>query len=252
MRMPSYLAGAALLASCVSPMSPPPPPDRYTALERACLDRPLDPRAWEALAAALREGGELERAAAMARQAGTLRSHDLRRDLSLLAAARVGQGGPEAPQPASLAGAGVSAASQGAPSAGPRIELRRIGAAMVELRYGQGAAPPPGAQPPLQPAAQPAMRDAAPQAVRLEISNGNGVAGMAARLGRELDGGPWKTVRLSNLRPFAEPRSRIEYGPRQQEAAQRLARRLKVERTVARDDYRLADLRVVLGHDARK
>ncbi|MGV7211182.1 LytR C-terminal domain-containing protein [Oxalobacteraceae bacterium A2-2] len=252
MRMPTYLAGAALLASCVSPAPAPVPPGRTMALERACLDSPLDPQAWDALAAALREGGELDRAAAMARQADTLRSHDLRRDLALLAAARRGQEAAQAPLATLPAGQTAAEGPQAAPSAAPRIELRRIGAAMVELRYAQEPAPLPGSQPSLQPVPQSVMRDAAPPALRLEISNGNGVTGMAARLGRELAGGPWKTVRLSNLRPYTEPRSRIEYGPRQQEAAQLLARSLKVVRTVARDDYRVADVRVVLGHDMRK
>lgn len=211
-----------LLASCVTPPPPPPPLTAYpyTALERACLERPFDASAWDALAEALRAGGEPERAAAMARQASTLRAHDLRRDLATVASARM-------PQAAAAAD-------------GLRIELRRLGSAMVELHYV---------------AAGPASVAAGPsraQAVRLEISNGNGVTGMAARLGRELDGEQWRTVRLSNIRPYTQRRSRIEYGPQQRQAAQALARRLQVERTVVREENRVADLRVVLGHDMRK
>lgn len=87
--------------------------------------------------------------------------------------------------------------------------------------------------------------------VRLEISNGNGVAGAAARLARSLDGEGVKTVRLSNLRPFAEPQSRIEYQREQQKMAQALARRLNLPLQPARGTTAYADLRIVLGHDAR-
>jgi hypothetical protein len=87
--------------------------------------------------------------------------------------------------------------------------------------------------------------------VRLEISNGNGVAGAAARLARSLDGDGVKTVRLSNVRPFVVPQSRIEYRREQQKMAQALGRRLNLPLQQARGATAYADLRIVLGHDVR-
>jgi hypothetical protein len=87
--------------------------------------------------------------------------------------------------------------------------------------------------------------------VRLEISNGNGVAGAAARLARALDVDGVKTVRLSNVRPFVEPQSRIEYQREQRKMAQALGRRLNLPLQPARGTTAYADLRIVLGHDVR-
>jgi len=87
--------------------------------------------------------------------------------------------------------------------------------------------------------------------VRLEISNGNGVSGAAARLARSLDGDGVKTVRLSNVRPFLVPQSRIEYQREQQKMAQALGRRLNLPLQPARGATAYADLRIVLGHDVR-
>jgi hypothetical protein len=87
--------------------------------------------------------------------------------------------------------------------------------------------------------------------VRVEISNGNGVTGAAARLARSLDGDGVKTVRLSNVRRFAVPQSRIEYQREQQKMAQALARRLNLPLQPARGATAYADLRIVLGHDVR-
>jgi hypothetical protein len=87
--------------------------------------------------------------------------------------------------------------------------------------------------------------------VRLEISNGNGITGAAARLARSLEVDGVKTVRLSNVRPFVEPQSRIEYQREQQKMAQALGRRLNLPLQPARGATAYADLRIVLGHDAR-
>lgn len=116
----------------------------------------------------------------------------------------------------------------------PRTQVRRVNAALVEvLRIPAGDEP------------------AAANLVRLEISNGNGVTGAAARLARKLDVDGVKTVRLSNLRPFVVPQSRIEYQREQQRMAQVLGRRLGLPLRAASGTTAYADLRIVLGHDAR-
>ncbi|HEX6705489.1 MAG TPA: tetratricopeptide repeat protein [Albitalea sp.] len=91
----------------------------------------------------------------------------------------------------------------------------------------------------------------APPSARLEISNGNGVTGMAARVGRLLARQGIATQRLTNQRPFAQALTIVQYGAGHEEAAQRIARSMPAE---ARADTKPtpglhSDVRVVLGHD---
>lgn len=186
--------------------------DRITPLEQACLRDPLDAEKWDQLAGALAIAGQRERAAAMYLQAASLRAHDVRQDYATLKQAR----------------------DEAIADTVPRTLVRRIGPAMVEVLRSQSDGV-----------------DAAATVVRLEISNGNGVAGAAARLARSLDVDGVMTVRLSNMRPFAVPLSRIEYQHEQQGMARVLGQRLHLPLRQRRDATAYADLRIVLGHDAR-
>lgn len=204
-----------------------------TALEQACVHDPMNPASWEQLAAALAAGGERQRAAVMYLQAATLRAHDIRGDYALLK------------EELKDARATEAAAVEQAPL--PRTQVRRIGAALVEvLRI-----PAAGV---LQAPQQAALKESAAAGmpiVRLEISNGNGIAGAAARLARSLDGSGVKTVRLTNTRPFTVPLSRIEYQREQQVMAQQLGKRLGLPLRKLRGNPSYADMRIVLGHDVR-
>ena len=196
--------------------------EHETVLEQACLDDPLNAQNWERLGAALQANGQAGRALVMFKQAAALREHDIRKDIGVLP--------PET----------VTALAKTAPDdTMDRIELVQTGAAMVELRRIPAAHAPPSV--PL-PAA-----DETP--LRLEISNGNGVTGLAARWARKLKGKDIRVVRLSNVRPFAVPASRIEY-PRNQEAAARaLSEKINVPLLAQCDHCTPADVRIVLGHD---
>lgn len=198
--------GALLMACSGMVPAPAPETDRkagaVTALEQACLLEPTDASRWEQLGAALEADGERERAATMFRQAATLRAHDVRRDYALLKDASM-----------------------------PRTEVRRIGAALVEVVRVAEAAP-------------------AAQGLKLEISNGNGVAGAAARLARTLDAEGIRATRLTNVKPFVVPLSRIEYQRDQQLLAQTLARRLGLPLQAQSGKPAYADMRIVLGRDA--
>ncbi|GJJ05548.1 hypothetical protein RugamoR64_60860 [Duganella rhizosphaerae] len=212
----------ALLMACggMAPALAPvtePPASAVTALEQACLLEPTDASRWEQLGAALEAGGERARAATMFRQAATLRAHDVRRDYALL------KGG------AAQARAVVEAAM-------PRTEVRKIGAALVEvLRVDASVEAAPVAQ-----------------GVKLEISNGNGVAGAAARLARTLDAEGIKATRLTNVKPFVVPVSRIEYRRDRRLLAQTLAQRLGLPLQAQDGKPVYADMRIVLGRDAIK
>ncbi|WGG50269.1 tetratricopeptide repeat protein [Rugamonas sp. DEMB1] len=166
-----------------------------------------------------------------------------------------------------------------------QTEVRREGAALVSVhRVAAGAAvsssapvaaavvpvPPPTAAPSdrrvgfrlaaltgedIDPAATLASVALSPRSwatsapARLEISNGNGVAGMAAALARTVAGDALQVVRLSNVRHFAVPSSRIEYQQPQEAAARALAARLGL-RVAAQGEARgSAELRIVLGRD---
>jgi hypothetical protein len=214
----TLLATCLLLTACSGVKMQEPAEDLITPLEQACLRQPLEPARWEQLAAALAVAGERERAATMYLQAASLRKHDVRQDHATL--------------------------KQALAEEMPRTQVKRISAALVEvLRI-----------PALAAASAHDDEDAAVApltVVRLEISNGNGVAGAAARLARTLEVDGLKTVRLSNLRPFVVPQSRIEYRGGQKEMAQVLARRLKLPLQPLSGTRASADMRIVLGHDAR-
>lgn len=203
--------------------------EAVTALEQACVLDPLQPLAWEHLAAVLETAGQTERALRMMKQARTLREHDLRHDYAVAGVAAV--------QP-------VAEPLEAAPSLWPadlaRTEVHPVGAALVELRR-------------VEPGAPPAIPAAAPAGLRLEISNGNGVRGMAAAWARDerIRALRWDSVRLTNTRPFGVRVTRIEYGGGGEAVAQVLSQRLGLRSPQAVQGAGGADLRIVLGHDRR-
>ncbi|MEM8512359.1 hypothetical protein RCH14_001675 [Massilia sp. MP_M2] len=192
-------------------------------LERACLLDPLVAESWQLLGEALAALGQGARAQQMLRQAASLRQHDLRADF----AATGGQTGVvalgqamETPQPG-WAQAQIHVGVDG------MMELRRI----------------PASAPVVQPLSLP------PAVARLEISNGNGVTGMARALARRIDAPGLRVTRLSNQPGFAVRHTRVEYDAAHFGAARRLAQRVgsvhlqEVERSAP------ANLRLVLGRD---
>lgn len=89
---------------------------------------------------------------------------------------------------------------------------------------------------------------------RVEIANGNGVTGMAARLGGWMSAhGMAQHSRLSNARPFNTATTVVHYRVGYFAAAQELAERLPSRATLAAapGGSLNADVRVVLGHDLR-
>lgn len=87
--------------------------------------------------------------------------------------------------------------------------------------------------------------------LRLEVSNGNGVAGMAARVGRWLATQGMPTDRLSNQPRFAQQQTVIQYRNGHEEAALRVARSLpaNARAEAAPTENLRSDVRVVLGRD---
>jgi tetratricopeptide (TPR) repeat protein len=186
-----------------------------SALERACVLDPLDYRAWENLGEALHRLGEHDRAQQVAGQADTLRRHDLKADY-----AAVGATPAAMVEPASTAEPDFAAA-----------EVHLGGARAVADRLALPALPSPAG------------------VALLEISNGNGVKGMAAALGRSVDRSELRVVRLSNQRGFAVARTRIEFQQGQAEAARKLAARFRQPPQLQLAKVDGVAIRLVIGHD---
>jgi tetratricopeptide (TPR) repeat protein len=87
-------------------------------------------------------------------------------------------------------------------------------------------------------------------ALKLEISNGNGVTGMAAEWARRLRSDAWQSVRLTNTLPFTVPRTRIEFTAEREEAAKALAKRIGGA-SLQKVASQAVDLKIVLGWDQR-
>jgi tetratricopeptide (TPR) repeat protein len=213
------------------------------ALERACLLDPLVAHSWELLGEALAALGQEARARQMLRQAASLRQYDLRADF----AATGGQTGVAAlgqamaawqptPQPG-WAQAQIHVGADG------MMELRRIPASAPVVQSALPSALQPASQSALQPLSLP------PAMARLEISNGNGVTGMARALARQIDAPSLRVTRLSNQPGFAVRHTRIEYDAAHVDAARRLAQRVGSVHLQEVDRRAPANLRLVLGRD---
>lgn len=87
---------------------------------------------------------------------------------------------------------------------------------------------------------------------RLEIANGNGVTGLARRVGATLAQQGLPKSHLINLKPYRQPTSYIQYRSGFQDAALRLSRTMpKPPVLISNDRLRAsADVQLVLGKDA--
>ncbi|MDN4057041.1 LytR C-terminal domain-containing protein [Massilia sp. YIM B02769] len=211
-----------------------------TALEKACLLDPLNGRAWHNLGETLRRMGQHERAELMFRQASALQQHDFRSDYTAAGGSAVAaiQAAVEAPRPdPEWAATQVLAAADGT------LTLRRI-PSLRALAQELPAGLPPQPLP-----SRPRKR---PEAVLLEIRNGNGVTGMARALSRQV-GGDLLVTRLSNEPGFKVQRTRIEHGAAYRDVAALLAGRMTGQfggvALVQVDSTRPVDVRLVIGQD---
>ncbi|HZX28452.1 MAG TPA: LytR C-terminal domain-containing protein [Telluria sp.] len=188
-------------------------------LGRACLLDPLNPRGWRQLGAVFDKLGQLDRAQLMFRQAAALEEHDLKADYAMAAA-------PASPAVAEAAAAPVQHGEEWP------------GAVTLDPSSGVVALP----------AMESGARSDA-HAVLLEISNGNGIRGMAAATARGLDAGQLRVVRLSNQKGFDVRQTRLEYEPAQRARAEQVARQLGAAALVEVESCRAAEMRLVLGKD---
>jgi tetratricopeptide (TPR) repeat protein len=184
------------------------------AQERACLLDPANPHAWQRLANTLDRAGDAQRALRIQRQALALLTHDLQRDAALA--------GADVPDDG-WARVTLTAGADGL------LTLQRTGAQTA------GVGTP------------------APETASLEISNGNGVPGMARAVAARVRDPALRLVRLTNADGFGVRRTRIEYQPALRAIAARLAQQVQPDAVlVEAPGSARTGLRLVLGHNATK
>lgn len=218
------------------------------ALEKACVLDPLNHRAWQRLSAVLDKVGQKARAARMARQAATLRSHDFSADYAV--AERSGVAAIDFAVKSAEQGG-----SSGTEESWDRVDVREQEAGVFVLsriRADQvrAAAAPfdlPGA------ALENRITIGADGMATLEIRNGNGINGAARALAGKMGDPSLRVVRLSNHKGYGVQRTRVEYRPAYRAAAEKLAARVGTTRVVAAGAAGLgaADLRLIIGRDLR-
>lgn len=105
---------------------------------------------------------------------------------------------------------------------------------------------------PLAPAPHRESGAAPARAFRLEVSNGNGVLGLARRVAGRLAQAGVPASRLTNQRPFAQARTQIQYRDGYADEAARLAGKLQRPVSIVPGTQlaRHVDVRLVLGRDA--
>jgi tetratricopeptide (TPR) repeat protein len=104
---------------------------------------------------------------------------------------------------------------------------------------------------PLPPLPEPQPRATSAPKFKLEISNGNGVLGLAKRVAGRLVGTGVRTARLTNQRPFSQPTTEVQYREGYAAAAAALASKLQqpVQVKPKHDLASNIDVRLVLGKD---
>ena len=92
---------------------------------------------------------------------------------------------------------------------------------------------------------------ATPRSFKLEVSNGNGVLGLAKRVAGRLTGAGVPTARLTNQRPFNQPATEVQYREGYIAEAEALAARLQHPVRVKRSEQLAShiDVRLILGRD---
>lgn len=152
-----------------------------------------------------------------------------------------------------------SASSAVAQPAQGGLEMAQVAANVYELRQPPASKPvSPVAATPVLPstaaiAAAALMPAARQQKVRLEVSNGNGVEGLAGRTSRFLQSVGYPTARLTNQKPFGQPMTEIQYRPGYEEQANNLQRVFAGKGVLAEAKGLRPDIqvRVVLGQNLR-
>ena len=150
-----------------------------------------------------------------------------------------------------------SAPSLSVEAPAPRLELVALAPDVYELKLKSSAviASSPAkevSEKTILAAAPTPSREAATRTARLEVANGNGVTGMAKRIGNALGQKGIAVSRLTNERPYTQQATKIEYRAGYEQAATALKRAMKGHAVLVQSSDLSAktDMRLVLGRDA--
>ncbi len=151
----------------------------------------------------------------------------------------------------------AQAPSNGAISAEPQaaevqtVEEQAAEGQAAEVKVAEVPAAEPQAAEAPAPATLPVIAPPLLARIRLELSNGNGMRGAAARLKPQLLAEGLTVDRLTNQRPYVQRMTVIQYRAGQHDAAQRVADALRTTAPleVVHGTGPGPDVRVVLGHD---
>jgi hypothetical protein len=143
-----------------------------------------------------------------------------------------------------------------------RMELVQLSPNVFELKQRVAVAATPAA--PAAPTNKPAPEAAAQAALaavpkankvqmaRLEVSNGNGVTGMAKRFRSLLGQMGIPVDRLSNDKPYRQVVTTIQYSPGFENQAASLQKALQGKAQLSSRQLQSSDVRLVLGKDAQQ
>lgn len=145
-----------------------------------------------------------------------------------------------------------SATTLSIPAPASRLELVALAPDVYELKL--KSTPVIASAPANEAPEKPILASVPPlvsKVARLEVANGNGVEGMAKRIGSTLGQQGIAVSRLTNDRPYTQQATKIQYRAGYEQAAQTLKRALKGHAVLveASDLSANTDMRLVLGKD---
>lgn len=140
----------------------------------------------------------------------------------------------------------------------PGLSLVEVAPQVFELRASARQrkieAKPLAPLPQNEPRVAPEPRPAPARSFKLEVSNGNGVLGLAKRTARELASAAVRIARLTNQRPFEQARTEVQYRDGYAAEAAELAGQLEHGAQIVPNNNlaRGVDVRLVLGKDVQR
>lgn len=168
-----------------------------------------------------------------------------------LAASQSGSPSPETAASATVQAPVTAVATSTAAPSTMRVGYVPDAPALRPLEAGPKAAPPAAVAADATPPSTASALRTATTSVRLEVTNGNGVTGMAGQVGRWLVRHGMPVAHASNLQPFVQRITIVQYRSGYEEAAMRVVRALPVSagaEPAATAGLR-GDVRVLLGRD---
>jgi tetratricopeptide (TPR) repeat protein len=193
----------------------------------------------------LLQGRNAEAFAALKVASGLDPGNERARENMKIAEQRLGQEAPNPPKAPVATAVGAEVKSPPTDKDGGRSTARLLTVApnIYELRQESSVQVKPGL---------PLATETAPETMKLEIANGNGVTGLAKRTSSSLQRKGYAIARLTNQVPYTQTTTEIQYRQGQENQAKRLNALLSVPAKLVESSQLRKDVgvRLVLGRDA--